>query len=264
MSEKALQPIEHKAVNFYGDELDAVQTDGEIYASVRSVCEALGIDHRAQFRRIRRSPVLERGFKVVKMTTLKGLRDTNVLRVDLLPMFLAGIGTKSIKDDAIRGKLEKYQDEVAKVLWDAFGRGQLVTAPDAELEEVLANDPDLREAYSMARAVISLIHSQAKLQTTVGDHERRLQIIEADQGDRTRFVTQEQATDISQAVKTLAFEMSKDKSRKGSAFQSVYGELYRRFKVPSYKEIPAVKYNEVMNFLRQWYQSIIGSDEIPF
>jgi hypothetical protein len=47
-------------------------------------------------------------------------------------------------------------------------------------------------------------------------------------------------------------------------FNGVYGELYRRFKVPSYRELPAAKFDEAMAFLRDWWQAITDVDDVPF
>jgi hypothetical protein len=59
---KALVPIEQKVVEFYGDELTAVRVDvggrSVIYIPVRPICDYLGVNWSAQYRRINRDPVL--------------------------------------------------------------------------------------------------------------------------------------------------------------------------------------------------------------
>jgi len=52
-----------------------------------------------------------------------------VLRVDLVPLFLTGISTISIADASQRPKLERFQDEAARVLWEAFQQGRLTSEP---------------------------------------------------------------------------------------------------------------------------------------
>lgn len=76
-----------------------------------------------------------------------------------------------------------------------------------------------------------------------------------------RFITAAQASRISQAVKAVAIALGKVSGR--NEFGGVYGELYRRFEVTSYKEIPARRYQEAMDFLNEWYQSLTQSD-LPF
>ena len=45
----------------------------------------------------------------------------------------------------------------------------------------------------------------------------------------------------------------------------VYGELYRRYDVASYREVPSSKYDDAMAWITQWYQSLADDPkEIPF
>ncbi len=44
-----------------------------------------------------------------------------------------------------------------------------------------------------------------------------------------------------------------------SAFYYFF-ELYRRFLIPSYRELPAARFDEAMLFLREWYISLVGDE----
>lgn len=46
-----------------------------------------------------------------------------LIRVDVVPLFLTGISVNSVRDE-IRPKLERFQREAAKVLWEAFQQGR--------------------------------------------------------------------------------------------------------------------------------------------
>ena len=93
-----------------------------------------------------------------------------------------------------------------------------------------------------------------------GDYEERLELVESTLGDPGRFVTPDQAMQISQAVKAIALVLSK---RSGSnQYGSVYGELYRKFGITSYKLLPAQKFAEAMSWLTEWHQSLV--DDSPF
>jgi hypothetical protein len=94
----------------------------------------------------------------------------------------------------------------------------------------------------------------------LGEYETRLETVESILGDTGRHVTPDQAMQISQAVKAVAMELG-NKTKKNE-FGGVYGELYRRFGVTSYKEIPANRFEDVMKWLNEWHQSLV-SDE-PF
>jgi hypothetical protein len=69
-------------------------------------------------------------------------------------------------------------------------------------------------------------------------------------------VTDEQASQVSQAVKAVALALGKTTGR--NEFGAVYGELYRRFGITSYKMLPARRFEEAMKFLTQWHEELTG------
>ena len=114
-----------KTVAFYGDELVAIRDDGgQVFVSLRHMCQALGLNVQAQRRRVERHTVMKDGFMVAMMATIKGKRPSHVLRVDLVPLWLSGVDASRVKDE-LRAKLEQYQREAAKVLWESFQDGRL-------------------------------------------------------------------------------------------------------------------------------------------
>ena len=61
-NDKALAPVEQRSVNFYGDDLTAVlMKDSRVYASVKNMCDVLGLNARGQSQRIDRHTILSRG-----------------------------------------------------------------------------------------------------------------------------------------------------------------------------------------------------------
>ncbi len=56
--ENKLVTVEQRTVDFYGDELTAVRAnDGRVYASIRHMCQALGVDDQGQRQRMNRHSV---------------------------------------------------------------------------------------------------------------------------------------------------------------------------------------------------------------
>ncbi len=91
MSDK-LTVVEQKQVEFYDDKLTAVRADdGQIYASVRHMCNALGIKRpQRQTDRMKRDEVLSEGLERVPIMGTRGRQQSYVLRVDLIPLWLTG------------------------------------------------------------------------------------------------------------------------------------------------------------------------------
>jgi hypothetical protein len=42
--------------------------------------------------------------------------------------------------------------------------------------------------------------------------------------------------------------------------------LYRRYRIPGYKRLPAYQFQDAMNWLTEWYRSVTGSadEDLPF
>lgn len=270
MKKSELSVVEQKTVIFYDDELIAIRSDeGQVYVSLRQMCDALGLDPQAQTRRIDRHTILSDGLEGVdKLATPGGAQKAYVLRVDLVPLWLSGIRTSAVKEE-IRAKMEKYQREAAKVLWEAFQEGRLTA--DAGFDELLDNDSPAAQAYKMATAVMKMARQQLLLEsqlashtTLLSDHERRLEFIEEQLGDTGRYITPDQASQISQAVKTVAMELGK-RSKKNE-YGSVYGQMYRKFGITGYKQLPGSQFDAAMRWLTEWYQTITGAmgNEVPF
>jgi hypothetical protein len=263
-----LTVIEQREVSFYEDELLAVRADdGAVYVAIRQLCDALGVDRRGQVRRIKDHDVLAEGYRrggLISPPSTSGrgggLQKATFLRVDLVPLWLSGISPNRIKEE-VRSKLKRFQREAAKVLWEAFQEGRLTADP--VFDELLAQDTPEAQAYKMIQGMLQLARNQLMMRTQLQDHEQRLERIEATLGDPGRAVTPDQASQISQSVKAVAMLLSK---RSGSnQYGSVYGELYRRFGITSYKLLPADKFQAAADWLTEWHQTLHGEkDEPPF
>jgi hypothetical protein len=110
----------------------------------------------------------------------------------------------------------------------------------------------------MALAVVELAQGQVIMEARLDDYGRRLEEIEATLGDPDRYISNTQASRISQAVKAVAMELSKQSGR--NEYGGVYGELYRKYEVASYRELPESKYEDAMSWLSDWYQQLTDHD----
>lgn len=112
MTEKDLTSIEQKDVSFYDDELTAVRADdGQVYVSIRHMCEALGIQRpQRQTDRIKRDEVLSDGLQRVPIMGTRGPQKTYVLRVDLVPLWLTGLETNRLGEE-VQDKIIRYKRE---------------------------------------------------------------------------------------------------------------------------------------------------------
>ncbi len=275
MSESsALIPIEQKTVTFYEDEITAVVVDEdgkqEVYVPLRPICEYLGLTWSSQFMRINRDPVLSEAATSVLVTRTEveqpmGAKSNEMVCLPLkyLNGWLFGVNASRIKEE-LRERVIRYQKECYEVLAQAFQSP--AARPDAS--------STLMQVREMGLAIVRMAEEQMEFDRRLGVQEGRMDQAAVIVGDlRKRVasieqqfrpstaVTDEQASQISQAVKAVAVALGKQ--TKKNEFGAVYGELYRKWSVSSYKLIPARRFDEVMKWLAEWYSSITD-EEIPF
>ena len=268
-----LVPVEQKQVVFYEDTITAVlvlqEQERRVYVPIRPLCELLGLSWSGQRQRIQRDPVLSEVASSVYVTLSSDTQQDQEVEMVCLPLdyisgFLFGISANRVKPE-LKSRVIQYQKECYKVLHEAFAENRLRT--DIDFEALLQDGSPESQAYHMIQAMLQLARNQVLLRheldihsTQLTDHEKRIEHLEETLGDPSRYVTAKQASQISQAVKAVAIAMSEKTSR--NEFGGVYGELYRRFEITSYKQLPAKRFEEAMTFLTDWHQSVVG--DTPF
>lgn len=258
-----LEIVEQREVVFYGDALSAVRgDDGRIYVNFTQVCEALGIDGRAQRRRLAEHDILAEALTAAAMPTAGGPQRVTVIRADMVPLWLSSVRAAAVREE-LREKLRRFQREAAAVLWEAFRDGRLTVEPGDATAGV---SPETLQAVETARAVLALARSQAAMEARLSGQlagiEARLETVEAALGDTGRNVTPDQAAQLSQAVKAVALAVGKKSGR--NEFGAIYGEFYRKFGITSYKLLPARRFAEAMAWLTEWYRSVTDESGLPF
>ena len=269
-NEKGLTVVEQKQVIFYDDQILAVRVkDGTVYVPLRPICDLLGVNWAGQQQRVKRDIVLSEVAMIVCVTHThidpssrqRRTQDMLAIPLDYLNGWLFGMNASRVKEQ-VRDQLVRYQRECYRVLFNAFQTGELSTET-GDMAELLKNaHPETVEAYEIAKAVFTLARRQLVTEIRLNDHEERLQVLEARNRDSSRQIDTQQASMISQAVKAVALELGKHTNR--NEFGGVYGELYRRYEISAYQELPSTKFQEAMQFLREWWQSLNDDGTVPF
>ncbi len=280
------EALGRRIVSFYDDDIIAVlHPDGTIYVLFSKVCENLGLARRSQTIRVQRHAILSRGLETLQVETEGGPQGLQCLRLDLLPLWLSGIQASRVKAE-LQEKLVQYQTESAEVLWRAF-RPQLISegSPHPAVESTAL--VQLQQIAEMGRAITAMAEQQIELQRQQEHLTERLnkagQIVRGMQGTITEiqhdvgnihvrlgvledrlhpasYITETQATEVSNMVKALA-QFLTGKERAKNHYQGIFGELYRRFGVASYKMIRIDHYDAVLAFLESWRNA--GSADPP-
>ncbi len=254
-----LVPVEQKQVMFYEDEVMAVRmADGSVYVPIRPLCELLGVTWDPQRRRINRDPVLSETVERVTVTVTDSYRTTGremiCLPLTFLNGWMFGINADRVKAE-VRDRVIRYQRECYDVLAEAFqGTAVAPPAPSA-----------LVQVREMGLAIARMAEEQMALDRRVGTTERKIDIVMErvtaveKQLAPGNSITNEQASQISQAVKAVAIALGKKSGR--NEFGAVFGQLYREYGITSYKLLPSSKFDDAMKYLTEWHQEIVTGTE---
>ena len=250
--------LEPRTIDFYGDQILAVEEaeSRRVFVPLARLCDNLGIDRPTQTQRIQEHEVLRTGLVSLRLQTPGGPQETQCLRLDLIPFWLAGINSRRVRA-AVREKLVLYQRECAAVLWDAFKpAGQPSSAALASTAEL----SPAAQAYEMAMAIAGIARQQMRLEAqmaeiaaTMTGHAERLTALELTLAPK-HAITEAQATELAQAIKVVARALGERTGH--NEYGGVYGQLYREFGITSYKSLPVDQFERAMEWLRDWYRSI--------
>jgi hypothetical protein len=263
----ALVPLEVKTVDFYGDTIAGalIRSEGaeRIYVPVKPICDYLGVDWSSQRRRILRDEVLGASMVMMTRETSPGRRDVAALPLDLLPGFLFGIEGRRVKPE-LQEKIARYRRECFRMLWEAF-RPQILRAEDLTPP---AGVSGAQLAYEIATAVQHLARQQLELEERlnaaghwakgmegrVEGVEDRITTLELSIGPRSP-IDDEQAAALAAAVRAVGRALEQ---RGTGDYRGVYGQLYARFGITSYKNLRREKYEQALAWLQDWHREITG------
>jgi len=267
--DKELIPFKQETVQFYDDEVPTVTIRDTVYVPLKPICEQLGLDWSSQVKRLKRDIILNEVSMSVVITTTDINMDSRrphtsemiAIPLDYLNGFLFGINAVRVKDE-IRDKVLMYQRECYRVLSRHFLQQEptsptllavrnLGMAITQLAEEQIAFDRQLKQQGELVRETTIIVTA----------HDQRLEELEEAIASDAAVVTPDEAMQISQAVKTVAIAEGKRTGR--NEFGATYGELYRKFGVTSYKQVPRSKFKHVMKWLNEWFISV-SDDDWPF
>lgn len=108
-------------VNFRGDTLYGFENDDGVFVALKPMVESMGMDWSAQFRRVKRDPILSEGIAIMATPFGRGGDQECVcLKLELVNGWLFTIDASRVQDEAVRDKVILYQREGYGVLFRHF------------------------------------------------------------------------------------------------------------------------------------------------
>lgn len=237
-----------KNVPFEGTKLLAVQNKdtGKIYASINSILRELGFDDRqVEYRRNKwiADKVLGKGVqKILYPSKDGGVQETYCIEIKRLPIALAKIEVTPKMGKVmphLSKKLEKYQEQCADVLADAFLDNQQTPLTLQQQIQTIAKGTD--ELYQRV----------GTLEERFIKFEDELPVTGADMED-IQSAVRKKGVEVLGGKDSNAYH---DNSTRAYVYADIQCELRRQFGVRKYKEI---KHKETPDALR-----IINGYKLP-
>ena len=170
------------------------------------------------------------------------------LPLDYLNGWLFGVNASRIKDREVRKRLIDYQKECYQVLSRAFG---IRPAPPSSTSTGLQALEQVRNmGLAIARLAEEQIEFEMRLASTEGKLDRAVVVVEQlnQRVERLELrvapralVTEDQASQISQAVKAVAIDLGQKSGR--NEFGGIYGESVSYTHLDVYKRQPRREYS---------------------
>lgn len=276
----ALVAVQQRRVDFYGDEIIAVMVEdggdhdssgqAQVYIPLRPIVDYLGLSWSGQFERVKGDEVLAEVLRSVRVTrTEADTRTLLCLPLEYLSGWLFGIEARRVKPE-LKEKILRYRRECYRVLAQAFQADALAAAERMRAPQDPNAPMSLFQIREMGLAIARLAEQQMALDNRVQtidarldraalivrDLDRRMQEVERHTG-MGAAVTEAQASEIAMAVKAVGQRLVATGQRDGYA--KVYSELYRRYGVSGYKNLPAARFQECLGWLHGWFKELAGS-----
>jgi len=218
--------------------------------------------------------VLKESVRPVILETAGGPQEMQCLPLKHIPGWLFGVSAARVKAE-LYDKILLYRRECFEVLWRAFAP-DIVAAPPAG-----ASLSGAALALEIATAIQHLAQQQLALEGQLEAQREDLEHVRGKQEVMATYmrgfvrttqdrlntlelqlaaeetITEAQAAEISLAVKNIGQVLATRGDRAG--YSAVYAELYRRYRISGYKNLPARQYGECLAWLHAWYQEVMAA-----
>ncbi len=262
----AFHPLQERSLNFRGKEIATANLkDGKGYVSVRSLCEAFGLDQRAQRKRLmRQQGYFEPYTAMILLTTPGGPQPTLCLMASAVPLFLTGVELERVQNEEARGLLKAFLDEAHTILAEHFGiseRGELQFLRES-IARMVAEQEQYEESLSKKveaeLAEIRQAHEEKvqQIRNAFSDLRQQVSQLQAIAGPKARL-TPEQLGQLRQLVATLGGLLQEKGVPK--PYPGIYMDITRLTGVSRSEDIRQEDFQVVVEFLNHQIRSLVSA-----
>ncbi len=259
----AFRPERQRKIIFRGKEITTADLkDGKGYVSIRSLCDAFGLDPRAQRKRVLRpGNYFHAHTAMIVLDTPGGPQASLCLVASSVPFFISGVELERMENPEARELLEAFFDEVNDILAEHFNlseRGEMqflrqsVARMVAEQE---AFEENLQKKVDAELAEIRRAHDEKVTQIREAFAGLRQQVTRLEQvaGPKARL-TPEQMGQLRQLVATLGGLMQENGVPK--PYPGIYMDITRLTGVSRTEDVRQEDFPEVVAFLERQIETL--------
>ena len=259
----AFRPERQRKIVFRGKEIvTADLKDGKGYVSIRSLCDAFGLDPRAQRKRVLRPGNYFRPYTaMIVLDTPGGPQPVLCLVASSVPIFISGVELERVENPAARELLEAFFDEVHTILAEHFNlseRGEMQFLRQSVARMVAEQEvfeENLQKKVDAELAEIRRAHDEKVTQIREAFSSLRQQVTRLEQvaGPKARL-TPEQMGQLRQLVATLGGLMQENGVPK--PYPGIYMDITRLTGVSRTEDIRQEDFSEVVAFLERQIETL--------
>lgn len=259
MPSNVLEPAETLVVTFFDHPVLAARVqDGAIYMAISDLCEAVGLNYRAQLRRLRADQDLKDGVEQVHLPTPGGFQAQYCLLLEYVPIWISTVD-RARASDVVQQRLRYLRRHIVRVVYDSITQAAgLPTGQSRNIE-------DLRDLEKLDNAIQGIVESQRALEESQEkarqswkDHERRIRELE-EQLSQIGPISNTQRGHIYQLVHLWAQALAdREQLPFNRAIATCWVALKKHYDLSKYEHLPAAQYDECVNFIKQAYTKLSG------
>nr|DAK77161.1 MAG TPA: hypothetical protein [Caudoviricetes sp.] len=126
-------------ISFHGQTVPVFSHNNQHYVAMKPICENIGLEWNAQFRRIKRNEILNSVVAMMATPSNGGEQQMICLPLDYLNGWLFGVDARRVKPE-IRSRLLTYQRECFRVLNEYFNPKAIQPKPIKALPSGLTHE----------------------------------------------------------------------------------------------------------------------------
>ena len=253
---QTVEPESESELTFQGKKIRTAKLrSGQGYVSVRSLCDAFGINFSGQRQRILRTSLFHEYSMMIRVFDGRARRPQLCMSAFVVPAFLLGVETGRIANEAARAALDAFQEEGMIVLAEHFGlseRGEIrflresvsrmVIQQEAFESQVVANVEKELAADRQARE-----EKIQQIRDAFSKMRDQIRTLEKAAGPRQR-ITPEQLGQLRHTVMVLG-EMMIMSGENKKPWPAIYTGISLQFGFPRAEDITQEMFPEVLEFL---------------